>query len=119
MTIMNNHPARWLFLVLYAAGDVLFLLLPGSLKKVAIKNDQLILSNYLTTIIVPSSELKSVEERRQINIRPVWLRFRNSTEFGYRVVFMPKCKLNSFAAHPVVTELTELMSSSNTDTEDQ
>jgi hypothetical protein len=98
---------KWGFLAMTLAGAAFLYWGCMRLKRVAISGDSLVISNYLTTIQVPLSELDRVTENRWINIHPVTLHFRRPTAFGTRVVFMPKVRWLGlfFSSHPVVDDI--------------
>lgn len=53
-------------------------------------------------------EIEEVSENRWVNIRPVTISFLRDTDFGSRVVFMPRARWWLFwRPHPVVRELEE------------
>ena len=79
------------------------------LKRVRLGDGALYISNYSIEIRVPVSEIEEVTENRWINIHPVTIRFRNETEFGSRITFMPKVRMfGLWRSHPIVAELREL-----------
>ena len=54
---------------------------------------------------IPLSEISDVTENVWINIHPVTIHLRAPSEFGSRIVFMPKVRFFDFSSHPVVNEL--------------
>ena len=51
-------------------------------------------------------EIVEVSENKWMNIRPVTIRLRNASEFGDKIVFMPKVNINwPWKDHPVLEEL--------------
>ena len=76
------------------------------LKKVEMDDKFLYVSNFRKEIIVPLSEIHDVTEIVWINIHPVKIHFKSTTEFGDKIVFMPKFRMFSFfSSHPVVEKL--------------
>ncbi len=69
----------------------------------------LYISNYRKTIQVPFSEIEDITEAPFINIHPVWIKFKNPTEFGSKIIFMPYYHFGSLLmmSHPVVSQLKE------------
>jgi hypothetical protein len=68
----------------------------------------LYISNYLREAQVPLRQVMTVTENRWLNIHPVTIKFRSATEFGDRVVFMPKVRwFGLWTSHPVVAEIQE------------
>jgi hypothetical protein len=76
------------------------------LKRVAMDDKGLYVSNYRQEIFVPFRDVGEVTENRWIDIHPVTIRFQRDTDFGNSIVFMPKARwFSSFANHPVVPEI--------------
>ncbi|MBN1532005.1 MAG: hypothetical protein JXA20_05025 [Spirochaetes bacterium] len=76
------------------------------LKRVAMDDQYLYISNYLREIRVRRDQIVKVTENRWINIHPVTVYFRSATEFGDRIVFMPTVRAFAFfSSHPIVAEL--------------
>jgi len=97
---------KWIFLAATLAGSVFLYWGCVRLKRVALDDHAVYVSNYLKEIAVPLQEIECVSENRLINIHPVTLTFRYETEFGRRVVFMPKVRLFALlSSHPVVEQL--------------
>lgn len=97
---------KWMFLIATVVGSVLIYWGGVRLKRIAIDDHALYISNYLKEIVVPLQELERVSENRVINTHPVTLSFRRETEFGRRVVFIPKARFFGFlSSHPVVDQL--------------
>ncbi len=79
------------------------------LKKVSVDNHFLYVSNYLKEISVPLSDIGDVTEIVWLNSHPVTVHLKFATEFGDKIVFMPKVRWFAFfSSHPVVAELKEL-----------
>lgn len=76
------------------------------LKRVEMDEEKLYISSYFNSIEVHRSKIKNVSENKWINIHPVYIDFSTSTEFGDRIVFMPKVRpFAFFSSHPIVGEL--------------
>ena len=68
--------------------------------------EALCISNYSSEIAVPLVNVAQVSENRWVNIHPITIEFHADTEFGSRVVFMPKVRWFAFwSPHPVVEEI--------------
>lgn len=68
--------------------------------------EYLYVSNYLREIKVLRSEICKVTENVFVNIHPVWIHFRRTTDFGDYIMFMPRARLFAFfSSHPIVAEL--------------
>lgn len=104
----------WLFLVIWIAASAFIYWNCVRLKVVSVDDNFLYVSNYLKEIAVPLSEIYDVTENLWINIHPVTIHLRSPSEFGDKIVFMPKTRLFAFfSSHPVVDELKELARSSS------
>ena len=77
------------------------------LKQVRIDEEALYISNFVKEVRVPLWDIAEVTENRWVNIHPVTIEFRNDTEFGRSIVFMPKVRWFGWSSHPVVAELRE------------
>jgi len=97
---------RWVFLLATIAGTVFIGRTCIPLKRVRMDDKALYISNYSTEIVVPLANVAEVTENRWLNIHPVTITFHSDTEFGPRVVFMPKRRWFAFwSSHPVVDEI--------------
>ena len=103
-----NEPVKWKFLIALTIGTIFLGIFCFPLKYVKLENNQLVVSNYFKKVYVPLTEISEVTENVYINIHPVWIHFRIPTEFGYRIMFMPKTRISFLSSHPIVKELTEL-----------
>ena len=66
----------------------------------------LYVSNYLKEFVVPLVDVAGVSEQRWFRIHPVTITLHRETEFGCRIVFMPKMRwLRFWSRHPVVDEI--------------
>ncbi|OLC37597.1 MAG: hypothetical protein AUH81_05950 [Candidatus Rokubacteria bacterium 13_1_40CM_4_69_5] len=95
-----------MFLLATIAGTVFIGRTCIPLKRVRMDDKALYISNYSTEIVVPLANVAEVTENRWLNIHPVTITFHSDTEFGPRVVFMPKRRWFAFwSSHPVVDEI--------------
>ena len=106
----GGHPLpegmKWVFLAIWLVGSTVILKYCAILMKVRLGGGVLLVSNYRKEISIPASEIVEVSENKWMNIRPVTIRLRNATEFGDRIVFMPKVNINwPWKDHPVLEEL--------------
>jgi hypothetical protein len=75
------------------------------LKRVALDDGDLRISDYRREIVVPLREVEAVEQKR-FGIHAVVVRFARDTEFGRRVLFFPKGRRPAFTwTHPMVDRL--------------
>ncbi len=105
---------RWIFLAVTLAGTAFIYWACIRLKRVALSDTTIIVSNYRVETAIPLSEVEQVSGSLFINPELVWLRFRRGTRFGTKIVFMPKVRLRlrrlpGFTRHPMVRELQELV----------
>ncbi|MEO6690024.1 MAG: hypothetical protein ABIS07_01510 [Dokdonella sp.] len=99
---------KWVFLFGWIAGSAMILWFCAPLKRVRMDGAILHVSNYLREIAVPLTSIDRVAENRWINIHPVTIHFRRTTEFGDAIRFMPTARMfGFFSAHPVVAELEQ------------
>src|SRR5712692_151442 len=81
---------KWFFLFASVVGGLFMWWSCIRLKRVRMDERALYISNYSTEIVVPLANVAEVSENRWVNIHPVTITFHSDTEFGPRVVFMPK-----------------------------
>jgi len=87
------------------------------LKEVSVDDNFLYVSNYLKEISIPLSKIYDVTENVWLNSHPVTIHLTSPSEFGEKIVFMPKIRFFAFfSSHPVVNELKELARSKHTTT---
>ena len=97
---------RWQFLIIWIVGSFFIWWFCMRLKRIRLDDKDLYISNYFKEIRVPLEGVVGVSENRWINIHPVTLIFKNKTQFGLSVVFMPTVRWFSFfSSHPVVAEI--------------
>jgi hypothetical protein len=101
---------KFVFLVVWILGSTFILWASAGLKRVRIDERHLQVSNYLREICIPFTAIIDVKQNRWINSRPVAIYFRDPTEFGDRVTFMPKqrFRIMFWRNDPVVDELKQL-----------
>jgi hypothetical protein len=97
---------KWQFLGIWIAGTLFIRWGCVGLKRVRRDSENLYVSNFMKEIAVPLNMIENVTENRWINIHPVTIHFRSTTEFGQKITFMPAMRFMSFwSSHPVVEEL--------------
>jgi hypothetical protein len=101
-------PPPWIFLFVWIAGSAFLLWDARRLKFVSVDDDFLYASNYLREIAIPWAEIRDVTESVWINTHPVTIHLKSPSEFGDKIVFMPKTRFSFFSSHPVVKELKQL-----------
>jgi hypothetical protein len=101
---------KWIFLGAWFLGTGLLLWGCVGLKRVRIDSTNLYVSNYLTEIKVPFSNIANVTENQRVNIHPVTIHFRTPTDFGETIKFMPTTRIFAqSSSHPIVAELQTLI----------
>jgi hypothetical protein len=97
---------KWICLAALLVGGVAVYAGCIRLMRVVMTDRELRISNYLREIVVPLSDIDQVTENRWTKIHPVTVQFVRRTDFGHRIVFMPKARpFAFFSAHPIVAEL--------------
>jgi hypothetical protein len=97
---------KWLFLGGAVLGGWFLYWYGVRLKRVEIDEQWLYVSNFLREIRIPLSDIEEITENRWVSTRPITVEFRHETEFGSRIVFMPRPRWwRLWRAHPVVGEL--------------
>lgn len=105
----QEMPPKWPFLFFWIIGAVLIYWECVRLKEVSVDEEYLYVSNYLKEIAIPLSEILDVTENRWVNLHPVTIHLKSSSEFGDKIVFMPTTRFFSFfSSHPIVSELKNL-----------
>ncbi len=108
-TILTPDPQnKIVFLVVWIAGTTSILWAYAGLKRVRMDERQLYVSNYLQGIYVPFSAITDVRQNRWINSQLITIDFRDAMQFGDKVTFMPKQRIQVWSVDPVVSELKRL-----------
>ncbi|NIM18481.1 MAG: hypothetical protein GTO45_41405 [Candidatus Aminicenantes bacterium] len=102
---------RLIVILALAVGTVLISWVFPRLKKVELLADALQISNFSQTIVVPLRDIESVSGSILMNPELIWIRFREPTEFGAKIVFIGEYRISrGLTRHPVVKELDNLIS---------
>jgi hypothetical protein len=99
---------NFVFLIVWIVGTTSVLWFYVGLKRVRMDERQLYVSNYIQEIHIPFSAITEVKQNRWINSRPITIYFRDATQFGDKVTFMPKQRIQFWSVDPVVNELKQL-----------
>jgi hypothetical protein len=100
---------KFAFATGWVLGAVCLVWFCAPLKRVRAGDSALYVSNYLKEISVPVRLIDCVTENRWINIHPVTIHLSGDTEFGRKIVFMPKARMALvWSLHPVVGEIERL-----------
>ena len=101
--------AKVFFLFAWVVGSAFIYWSSIRLKEVRVDDNFLYVSNYLKEVAIPLSDIYDVTENRWINIHPVTIHLKSPSEFGDKIIFMPKTRVFAFfSSHPVVNELKRL-----------
>ena len=94
------------FAIVTVLGSLFLYLFCTRLKVVKMKDNTLYISNYIKEIEIDKSNIEDITENVLINLHPVYIHFKNETEFGYSIMFIPKFDpFLLFASHRVVNQL--------------
>jgi hypothetical protein len=100
---------KWVFLVFWFGGAALLSRSCVRLKVVSVDERLLYVSNYLEEISIPFSQICDVTENRWTSGHPVTIHLSSPSEFGDKIVFLPKARFFAlWSSHPVVSELKAL-----------
>ncbi|MBV9927562.1 MAG: hypothetical protein JOZ96_21270 [Acidobacteria bacterium] len=77
------------FIAFGLASSIFVHLMAGSLKRVSIAGDTLLVSNYLREIIIPLSQVEYVDGPDWSSLRRITLALRAPSEFGEAIIFAP------------------------------
>ncbi len=83
---------KWAFLAVLIVGSLSIWWSSVRLKRVRVDGKTLYVSNFRKEIAVPLGIVERVSENRWINIHPMTLYLRGPTDFGDKIVFMPKTR---------------------------
>jgi len=102
---------RWFFAGATVVGGAFIYWACIRLKKVSLDANTLVVSNYRHQVEVPLRDVEAISGSLFMSPELIWLRLRNPTILGTKVVFMPKVRLSfGFSRHPLVAELRALIS---------
>jgi len=103
-----GRPVNWTFLIFWIAGSAFIWWGSARFKVVSVDKNFLYVSNYLKEIAIPLSDIYDVTENVWLNNHPVTIHLKSPSEFGDKIIFMPKVRFSLFSSHPVVKELKRL-----------
>jgi hypothetical protein len=105
---------RWIFLSGFVLGSTFLWATLPRLKRVALRDGALVVSNYRKEIVVPLGDIDRVSQNQWLSWRPITLSLRTETPFGRSIVFMPPFSWALFSEHDVVHRLRKLANQSRT-----
>ena len=88
-SFLSGMKEKWFFLIFAISGGSISWGLGRTLKRVAIENNELIVSNYWRAIRVPTSEIASVSQSRFLQPQQITIWLHNPTQFGPSITFIP------------------------------
>ena len=101
---------RWIFFGATIVGATFFYWASMRLKRVSLVDDELVISNYRRTIRVHLRDVERVSSSVLMHPELMWLHLRRPTEFGTRIVFMPKQRFfGGYTRHPLAKRLNALL----------
>ena len=107
-----NAIGDWFLPVFWLVTTPLIYSMYGRIKKVEVDQHYLYISDFRRSCQVPWSSVADIIETKWINTRPIWIRFKERTQFGSEIVFVPYYERVSFGGnHPVAEELRVLAGS--------
>ena len=103
------YDARWFqYLAIWLGITIFMYFTTGTIKRVAIDGDTLIVSNFLTSDRIELSRIKTIDGSTFLSPKLVWFTLNGTSAFGSRITFLPKRRMQSgFGKHPIVQELTK------------
>ena len=99
---------KYAFAIMWVLVTTFILWIAIRLKGVQVDDTNLYVIKWFREIAVPLSEIASVTESRWIKGHPITIHFKNTSECGCSVMFMPKLRLAFWNKHPVVAELQRI-----------
>ncbi|MFK8031000.1 MAG: hypothetical protein AB8G18_12265 [Gammaproteobacteria bacterium] len=101
---------RFNILIIWIVGSSLLYLGLVRLKKVQLKCNELIVSNFRTEIRIPLSEIDKATGSKLVSPELVWIHLKNPTPFGSKIQFMATLRFpGGFSRHPVVDRINLLL----------
>lgn len=97
---------KLLFSAIWVVGTAGLVWLSSRVKRVAMTEDALIVSNYLREVSIPLSQVTAVTENMYVSAHPVTIHLRADAGFGTSVTFMPYSRGSRLMTpHPVVAKI--------------
>ncbi len=75
------------------------------IKRVAIDEDFLCVSNYFRSEEIPLDNVDSITDNIWLDSHPVTIHLKEPCFFGRKIIFMPRMLFLFFQHHPIVKEL--------------
>ena len=108
--LLNQDKEGIPFLIAWIAGSLFIYWGCVRLKYVEVDENKIYISNFFKMIEIPLQGIERISENSLINIHPIWISLKNPTDFGQKIMFMPKFSFRAsfFYSHPIAKELYEL-----------
>ncbi len=105
----DGFDTRWMqYTGLWLGISVFIFFTTGSIKKVVIDGDFLLVSNFIKADKIPLNHISTVDGSTFLSPRLVWVILKEKSIFGKRITFLPKHRMSSgLGKHPIVHELEE------------
>ena len=108
-----NQSEKWIFL------GVLIIFTVATwfeirLKTIDVDAHNLYISNFTKEISLPLSEILNVTQNRWLRGELVTIHLKSPSEFGKKILFLPRSRFFPFGQHPVVRELKALAKKAST-----
>ena len=101
------------FLIVWIICLIFILKLSLRIKTVILDNNYIIVKNFKKVIHFPIKQITSIDECRIITPRTIILTISPKSEFGGKIVFIPKAKFQMsfslFREHPISEQLRNLV----------
>ena len=101
------------FFAAWIAATAFILWSSVGLKRIRADDRELYVSNYLREISVPFRAIVDVKQNRWLSTKPITIYFRETTDFGDKVTFMPKQRFQFWTTDPTVADLKKLAGLAN------
>jgi hypothetical protein len=101
---------RWVFAAVTVVGAAFVYWFGMRLKRVALGERSMIVSNYVEEADVPLIDVERVSGSVLLSPELVWIHLRRPSTFGQKIVFMPTMRMfHGFSRHPIVAELQQVV----------
>lgn len=100
---------QWATLGIFLVGTPTAIWFCSLLKRVEMDANRLYVSNFSRRIEVPFEMITDVKENVAVtNIHPITVYFRESTQFGRKIMFLTPFHLSRWSSHPIADEIRAL-----------
>ena len=110
LTKLTAEPIVGFYVLAWVAASCWLFRFAQRLKRVALEDGYLYVSDYKKEIRLPLSSIEAVTENNPLEgPKQVTIRLRSPSEFGMKIVFIAKSGWFHTRFHPVVAELREII----------